>query len=143
MLRAARVLRQLGSDQLSITQSTALSMIEKYEPITISELASLEQVARPTASAVVSRLEELGYVVRLGDPDDGRICRLKITRSGRAHLKVARSRRTDWLVAQLANHTEEELASLHTAIAVLDDIRAGFGSTGGGSSVDARPGARP
>jgi len=90
VLRAARVLRQLGNDQLSITQGTALAMIETYGPVTISELASREQVARPTASAVVSRLEELGFVVRLDDPDDGRICWLKITRSGRAHLRATR-----------------------------------------------------
>jgi len=34
-------------------------------------------------------------------------------------------------MTQLANRTEAEMASLHTAIGILNDIHAGFGSDDG------------
>jgi DNA-binding MarR family transcriptional regulator len=122
ILRAARVLRQFGHDGISTTQNTALAMIDKAGPLTVGELAAIERIARPTASAVVNKLEELKYVRRLDDPADGRICRVELTASGRNHLKTTRTLRTDWLVDLLAGCGPAELESLQTALKLLDMI---------------------
>jgi DNA-binding MarR family transcriptional regulator len=130
VLRAARTLRQLGHDGLSSTQNTALAMVESYGPLTIGDLAKREQVSRPTASAAVDRLESLSYLERLDDPNDGRICRVRVTRKGRAYLRMSRSRRNQWLLEQLEQLPPETLEILRTAAQVLDDIADGnIGST--------------
>jgi DNA-binding MarR family transcriptional regulator len=131
ILRSARVLRQVGYEGVSTTQGTALAMIDKHGPLTVGELASLERIARPTASAVVTKLEELGCLRRLDDPNDGRICRVELTPRGRSQLKAVRERRNHWLAGQLKGVTAEELEGLRTALRLLEAISEGPCTTKG------------
>jgi DNA-binding MarR family transcriptional regulator len=125
VLRMARLLRQLSHDQVSATQSTALMIIDRYGPLPISELATIENIARPTASSLVAKLEQAGLVRRLDDPADARVCRIELTRQGRSVVRKARSRRTSWLSVRLEACTPEELAALRVASKVLDEITIG------------------
>jgi DNA-binding MarR family transcriptional regulator len=121
ILRAARVLRAY-SDMGPNAQNTALAMIDTHGRLAISQLATLEGIARPTASALVGKLEGQGFVRRLDDPEDGRVCWIELTRSGRKHLRESRMRRTEWLLSQIQDCTPEEIRSLHVAARVLDQI---------------------
>ena len=121
ILRAGRLLRHLRHPEVSPTQVTALSIIDKYGPLPISELASMEGISRPTASALVNRLEELGYVRRHDDPD-GRVCPITLTRRGRNRLATTRRLRTEWLKEHLADCTPAEIHSLHVALKILDRV---------------------
>ncbi len=49
---------------------------------TISELASAMQVAQPTMSSTVRRLEDKGLIQLIHDPDDRRIRRVAVTAAG-------------------------------------------------------------
>ena len=85
LLRTARLLRQLGHDGISASQSTALMMIDRFGPLPISELATIENIARPTASSLVAKLEAEGYVRRREVPNDGRMSLIELTpRAGRS-----------------------------------------------------------
>jgi DNA-binding MarR family transcriptional regulator len=134
LLRAGRMLRHLRHPEVSPTQVTALSMIDKYGPLPISELAAMEGVSRPTASVLVNRLEDLGYVRRHDDPD-GRVCPITLTRRGRSRLATTRRLRTEWLKEHLADCTPAEIQSLHVALEILDRVTAAEMPSGSGRSA--------
>ena len=125
LLRTARLLRQLGHDGISASQSTALMMIDRFGPLPISELATIENIARPTASSLVAKLEAEGYVRRREVPNDGRMSLIELTPQGGAVLRRARTSRDSWLAERLRSCTPEELDALRTAARVLDEISIG------------------
>ena len=62
----------------------ALSHIEELGPLRISELAAADRCSQPTATTMVQRLEQRGWVRRAADPDDSRAVRVAVTAAGRA-----------------------------------------------------------
>src|SRR5918997_1963200 len=91
--RSARRLRQEAGTDLSPTLTAALSTIERFGPLTPTELATRERVQRPTITRVVCRLEEAGLVTRAADPADGRSALITVTPAGRELLAQARTRK--------------------------------------------------
>ena len=61
-------MRQLGNDELTLTQSSALASIVRRGPMTLGELAASESVAPPTVTKAVADLEDLRVVSREIDP---------------------------------------------------------------------------
>src|SRR5918911_1006423 len=70
-------------------------------PLTPSELAERERVQRPTATRLLARLEEPGYVTRTPDPADGRSSLVTLTPAGNALLEETRSRKDAYLARRL------------------------------------------
>ena len=117
--RLARLLRQQDRTGLGPTLTAALASISRAEGVTHGELAALEQVAPPTITAVVSKMESLGLVRRETDARDRRVTRIHITAAGRRQLDDVRNRRTVWLQSQLNALSADELARLTAAAEVL------------------------
>src|SRR5918912_2505447 len=82
--RTARRLRQEADAGLSPSLISALASIDRHGPLTPSELAAHERVQRPTATRLLARLEEAGYIARTADPQDGRSSLVAITPEGQA-----------------------------------------------------------
>ena len=120
--RLARRLRQQDRTGLGPTMTAALSSIAKHGGPTHGELASIEQVAPPTITAVVGKMESLGLVTREPDVTDRRVTRIRVTPTGIDHLDDVRSRRTSWLASQLASLTDDERRRLADAIDVLSKV---------------------
>ena len=120
--RLARRLRQHSDLDVSPTQVSALSTIERRGPLTLGALAASERVRPPTITAAVGRLEQQGLVVRHADPDDRRVARVEITSSGRKLLARTRSRKTAFLAQRLAALDVDERAALTAAVEVLDKL---------------------
>lgn len=120
--RLARLLRQQDRSELSPALATALASIWREGPITLSRLAALEQVTPPTVTKLVEKLERLGYIDRTVDPADRRVCRVAITPVGEATLDEIRTRRTEWLSAQLRELPARDLARLHDVAEVLEHL---------------------
>ncbi|HYD09829.1 MAG TPA: MarR family transcriptional regulator, partial [Acidimicrobiales bacterium] len=55
--RLARLLRQQAGSDLTPTMRAAVGTIGREGPLTLGELAAIEQVAPPTATKVVAKLE--------------------------------------------------------------------------------------
>jgi DNA-binding MarR family transcriptional regulator len=117
--RLARRLRQQDHSGLGPTTTAALGSIKKHGGPTHGELASIEQVAPPTITAVVGKLESLGLVTREIGTTDRRVTRIRITAAGLEQLDEVRSRRTSWLASQLASLTDDERRRLADAADVL------------------------
>src|SRR6476620_7009954 len=92
--RMARRLRQEANTVLGPASIAALATIERTGPLTPSELARIEGIQRPTATRILTRLSEEGYVTRTADPTDGRSSIVDISADGRAALTRLRKRKT-------------------------------------------------
>jgi DNA-binding MarR family transcriptional regulator len=117
--RLARRLRQQDHTGLGPTLTAALSSINKHSGPTHGELAAIEQVAPPTITAVVGKMEAMGLVTRENDSTDRRVTRIRITPAGVEKLDEVRDRRTSWLATQLNTLTVDERRRLVDAADVL------------------------
>ncbi|MEP7115692.1 MAG: MarR family transcriptional regulator [Ilumatobacteraceae bacterium] len=117
--RLARRLRQQDRTGLGPTMTAALASIAKHGGPTHGELAAIEQVAPPTITAVVGKMESLGLVTRETDAADRRVTRIRMTPAGAEQLDEVRNRRTSWLASQLSSLTDDERRRLADAVDVL------------------------
>jgi len=122
--RLARRLRQQDHTGLGPTMTAALSSIAKHGGPTHGELAAIEQVAPPTITAVVGKMEALGLVTRESGTSDRRVTRIRITPAGIDQLDEVRNRRTSWLASQLDTLTDDERRRLADAADVLAKLVA-------------------
>ena len=120
--RTSRRLRQEAGPGLSPTLTAALATVDRHGPLTPSELAARERVQRPTATRLVSRLEELGLLQRAADPLDRRSSLLSVTPEGKALLKQMRERKTAFLAHRIEGLDSEERATLDRAAAILERL---------------------
>ena len=120
--RTSRRLRQEAGPGLSPTLTAALATVDRHGPLTPSELAARERVQRPTATRLVSRLEELGLLQRAADPLDRRSSLLSVTPEGRDLLGEMRKRKTAYLAHRIEGLEREDRATLDRAAAILERL---------------------
>ncbi len=119
--RTARRMRQEAGSDLSPTALASLASIERHAPLTPTRLAEIEGVKRPTTTRAVKHLVEAGLVERVPDPNDGRSCRLTMTRAGAGYLAEARSRKSAYLARLLDSLSADDVATLERAAIILED----------------------
>jgi DNA-binding MarR family transcriptional regulator len=122
VVRTHRRLRQEAGADLSPTLLAALGTISRHGPLTPSELAERERIQRPTATRLLGRLEEPGYVARTPDPHDGRSSLVALTPAGRALLDDVRHRKDAYLARRLRTLTPEDRATLRRASEILERL---------------------
>ena len=127
VVRTARRLRQdayeaEGDGVLSPTLTAALATVDRFGPLTPSELAQREQVRRPTATRIVANLVELGLATRTPDPVDGRACLVATTAHGSSLLKRLRKRKNAYLAKRMRNLDPDEVETLERAAGILERL---------------------
>jgi len=120
--RLARLLRHQDDGDIGATSTAALATVRTRGPLTLGELASAEQVAPPTMTKVVEKLEGRGFVTRRVDPDDRRVARVTVTAAGTRYLDRSRARRAAWLAARLDLLEPQQRAQLASTIDLLEAI---------------------
>jgi DNA-binding MarR family transcriptional regulator len=120
--RLARRLRQQADTGLSPSQLSALAVVERDGPLTLGALAEQEQVAPPSISRVVAKLEADGFLTRQPDTDDRRVTRVVVTTKGRNLLVASRRRKTAWLTTRLEAMDADQRARLADALDILDAL---------------------
>jgi DNA-binding MarR family transcriptional regulator len=126
--RTARRLRQQAGEELSPSQAAALATIDRHGPLTPSELAVRERIQRPTATRLIARLEQTGFVDRTRDPDDRRSSVVALTPAGRELLVRVRTRKDAYLSRRLRDLDADERATLDRAAAILERVLEGDGA---------------
>jgi DNA-binding MarR family transcriptional regulator len=132
--RLARLLRQQDQTGFTPTTLAALATINREGPLTLGELAAAEQVAPPTITKAVGKLEAAGFVSREQDATDRRVHWVQITEEGHRQLEASRSRRTAWLATRLRQFDPEELARLGDVTDLLERLTTAEPSIKTGSS---------
>jgi DNA-binding MarR family transcriptional regulator len=124
--RLNRRIRQQAAatgEELTASSQAALASIERVGPITLGELAAVEQVQPPSMTRIVARLEEWGYVTRVVDPADRRVARAAITDAGRELLARSRTRKDAFLAQRVAELSASEQALLARALPLLERLQ--------------------
>ena len=106
------------ASDLTTSQLATLTALEDG-PLTMSELAEIKDVAQPTMSQHVSRLEGWGHVRRASTPEDGRIVRVELTQHGKEVADKANRARDEVVAAALEQLSEEQHAALQEGITIL------------------------
>jgi DNA-binding MarR family transcriptional regulator len=122
--RLRRRLRELAdAEDLTPSQSSVLSRLDKDGPATASALAAAERVRPQSMAATVGVLLELGLVARSPDLSDKRRQVLSLSPAGVEHLQGGRRARQEWLASVLQERcTEAQRHSLIESLALLDEV---------------------
>jgi DNA-binding MarR family transcriptional regulator len=118
------------SDRADLSASAAFAMnrVGREGPIRLTALAAKEGVSQPSMTQLVQRLERLGLVTRLADPDDGRAALIGITGQGQKLLDDRKQLRRERLTALLETLTSEDKSTLwlaaRVALPVLHQLAA-------------------
>lgn len=117
--RLSRKLRKHSDTDLTMSQMSALTMLERHGTQRISDLARREQISRSSATRLVSNLERTGYVERLTDPDDGRSFLVTMTPHGQELLADGKQRANAFLATEIERLAPEDRAALMEALPAL------------------------
>jgi DNA-binding MarR family transcriptional regulator len=119
-----RKMKQAPLDgELTMAESSALSMLERGGPATSSDLARLDRISPQSMGVTVAALEERGLVRRSRDPEDGRRIVLSVTETGQRMVHDKRGRRTEQIAAALRDgFSDDELGQLMTAAGLLERL---------------------
>lgn len=121
--RVKRRLKELAdSDDLTPSQSSVLSRLDKDGPASASELAAAERVRPQSMAAILANLRDADLIERHPDPEDGRRQVVSLTTAGRHRLQGDRKVRQEWLAQTLQDRcTEAERQTILKALALLDN----------------------
>jgi DNA-binding MarR family transcriptional regulator len=123
-MRLSRRLRQQSSGGLTLSQISALTVIDRHGPMTLGELSERERVSSPTITKLVAKLTGAGLITKETDPTDRRCWRVQATREGRTLLTEIRESREAWLSQRLAALNDDERTRLAAAIDVIESLSA-------------------
>jgi len=122
VMRLSRRLRQHAPDDITPSQLSALAVVVREGPLTLSQLADAEQVQPPTITRVVDALGQQGLVTRAASDHDRRVAFVAATPKGRALVEAIRRRRDAYLAQRLRTFSPEELALLEQAAPLLERL---------------------
>lgn len=88
--RVITAMRRAGVYDVTLAQGRVAARIGAHGT-RLSDLAEQAQVSKQTATALVDRLQEAGYVERVPDPRDGRARLVRFTTKGESLLPIART----------------------------------------------------
>jgi DNA-binding MarR family transcriptional regulator len=115
-----RLREEAHSGDLTLSQTSVLSRLEREGPATVTTLARAEGVRPQSMGATVSDLEAAGLVSGAPDPADGRQTILSLTVACREMIKASRAAREDWLFRAIRTKlTPREQAELAAGVELL------------------------
>ncbi len=122
----ARLSRQLRTLELphgmTPERLSALSVIEKRGPISVTALADTEMVRPATMSRMITALVEEGLVKRSDDENDGRGVLISITPKGRRAFQRAQEQRLSRFAVILESLSNEQLVAMRDLSEALERL---------------------
>ena len=116
----AHRLRAEGRPGLSWSQESVISLLDRKESVTVSDLARTEGVRSQSMGSTVASLAAEGLVHREPDPSDGRQTLVSLTAKGREALAQTREFKQTWLESVIAERlTPDEQQVLVAAVELL------------------------
>lgn len=123
-LRLTRKLRKRSETELTMSQVSALSSLERHGPMRVGELARREQISKSSVTRLVSKLEAMNYLQRTVDPEDGRSYVVAVTEHGHDLLAAARQRANEFLALQVGRLAEVDRQAILAALPSLERLVA-------------------
>lgn len=110
------------SPRLTSAQASALAVVVYSGGIRPSDLATMEEVKRPTIARTIGELSQMGFVERARETADGRSVLVRATDLGARILAEGQARRASPLAARLATRPASELRRVAEAVRVLEAV---------------------
>jgi DNA-binding MarR family transcriptional regulator len=107
---------------INLTQARTLLSLRDCGPQRVTDLAQLERVRQPTMSALVGRMERLGWVARVAGEADRRAVFVRLTDEGKRILAEAEAARNAALDSYLGALSGDDLAALTAALPPLHKL---------------------
>jgi DNA-binding MarR family transcriptional regulator len=104
---------------VSMGQLVVLAALDERGPLTMSRIAEVIGSGMPTATGVITRMEERGLVAREHDTADRRVVRVRLTDAGASHLRELADIRRRRLSAALRSLEPEQREALRRALTAL------------------------
>ena len=112
---------------LTFTQLRALSVLARKQPQRMSDLADALDMTPASASALIDRIDQRGFVTRRSDPDDRRTVRVELSRRGQHILDVMERGSSDHFGRLIEKMTPAERDALATTLRAFLRIGAELG----------------
>ena len=121
--RRLREQAELRDGDLTWSQVSVLSRLDREGPATVTSLARAEVMRSQSMGVIVAALEAAGLVQGTPDPNDGRQTLLSLTEACRERVKAGRAAREDWLCRVIrAKLSPVEQRQLADALKLLERI---------------------
>ncbi len=118
-----RLRAQSHAGDLSWSQFSLLSRLERDGSSTVTAIARAEGVRPQSMGATIRELEAAGHVTGTPDPDDGRQTLWSVTPAARELVFSARAARQDWLLAAIQkNFSAAEQDDIARVVKLLERI---------------------
>lgn len=118
LLLTRRIRRHSGTE-LTPSQASALSTLQRFGTMRVGELARREQIRKSSVTRLVATLEKIGYLARVVDPEDGRSYNVTITEHGHELLAASRDRANEFLAGEVQRLSERDREALIRALPAL------------------------
>lgn len=108
---------------ISMTHLLLMTLLETHGSLPMSRVAELLGCGLPTATGIVSRMEERGLVLRHHDTEDRRVVTISLSEEGATEireLQLSRRKRMATALNHLTDHEREQL------LASVRALRAAF-----------------
>jgi len=117
--RFARLASRESTSTIPRALWRTLAQLDELGPLRVSELAAAGHVSQPTATSLLQRLGDRGWVERRPDPTDARAVRVRISRSGRRALAANRQVAAEAVRGRLERLTACDREALAAGLAAL------------------------
>jgi len=108
---------------ISMTHLLLMTLLETHGPLPMSRVAELLGCGLPTATGIVSRMEERALVERQHDNDDRRVVTLRLSQEGAAEIRELQLSRRERMATALTHLSGPEREQLLASVRAL---RAAF-----------------
>jgi DNA-binding MarR family transcriptional regulator len=121
-----RLREQASFGDLTWSQTSVLSRLERDGPATVTSLARAQGMRPQSMGATVAALEAAGLVSGSPDPQDGRQTILSLTAACREWIKVSRAAKEDWLFQAIQSKLSlQEQGELAKGVELLKRLAEG------------------
>jgi len=114
-----RLRAESNPDELTWSQTVALSRLERAGSMTTADLARAESVKPQSMGATLAELEREGLVMRQPHPTDGRQVLFSLTDDGVEARRKRSAAKQKWLLAAMARLDPGEQQTLMSAAALI------------------------
>ncbi|MFC7400862.1 MarR family winged helix-turn-helix transcriptional regulator [Citricoccus sp. GCM10030269] len=118
----ARTGSQLSGNRRSLVSLRVLSNLFQDGGLRVGELAQREQIAQPSMTTAVNRLEADGLVTRRPDPEDARAADVQITDAGIAELMAFRARASETYRDAINELDQDDREALDRAAELMESL---------------------
>jgi DNA-binding MarR family transcriptional regulator len=109
---------------LTFTQLRGLSVLARRQPLRMSDLAEALGMTAASASALIDRMVQRGFVTRRSDPDDRRTVLVELSRRGQRILDIMERGSSDHFTRMIEKMTASERDALATTLQAFLRISA-------------------